>query len=110
MRRCSRKRLITHCQILIPSGAAAAVVSLPGLVNENLNLANQTDDAFNTVHLQTATKLGAYNRLATLISNESDILTSVTVTATTPEPATLSLLGAGLLYLGLLGRRCSVRK
>jgi hypothetical protein len=80
-------------QVLIPAGSAADVVSLTGLANENLNVANQTALALNTVNLQTATKLGTYNGLATQIDYESDVLISETVTqtSTTPEAATVSL-------------------
>jgi len=91
-------------QILIPSGSAADVVSLTGLANEDLNLANQTDDALNTVNLQTATKLGTYNGLATQISYESDVVTTVAAIPT-PEPSGLLMLSSGLIGLGFMKRK-----
>jgi hypothetical protein len=96
-------------QVLIPAGGAADADSATGIANYNLNVSNQTALALNTVSLQTATKLSVYNGQATQISDESDVLVNA-VNTSTPEPATITLLGAGLLGLGLLGRRRSARK
>ncbi len=69
---------------------------------------NYTED--DVVNLQSATKVGNFNGIAPMFAYESDVITSVIPKSSVPEPANISLFGAGLLSIALLRRRCAVRK
>ncbi|MGH7866951.1 MAG: PEP-CTERM sorting domain-containing protein [Candidatus Dormibacteraceae bacterium] len=66
----------------------------------NLTFSNQTDSLSGSLNVQTLTKTLSYNGVPILTNLQSDVFTT-----TTPEPMTLSLMGFGLLGLGLM-RRC----
>jgi PEP-CTERM motif len=93
-------------QAFITSATGVTVaVSATGVNPAPLTFASQTDDELNSVSLQSATKSGAYTGSGTLLSYESDVFSSVTSNATAPEPASMMLLGSGLLAAGLIGRK-----
>jgi hypothetical protein len=91
----------TDSVLLTPGGT----VSL-----NNTTVGNETGQTLFSPGISSVTKLatsGAFTMATPLVSFESDIRQNMI--SSVPEPATFSLLGAGLLGLGLLRRRTATR-
>jgi len=86
------------------SGAIVTVTESAGPSPVTLNVGNQTNTQFPSFSVASVTKSASYNGVTTLISFESDVFGTATQ-VTVPEPFTLSLVGSGLLALGVLGRK-----
>jgi PEP-CTERM motif len=93
-------------------GEPEVFVTLTGLLDEPVGPGAEGDAYLdlNVVNLQTATKSGGYETNGPLYSYESAVITTVLAKSSVPEPANLCLLGAGLLGIALLRRRCAVGK
>ena len=93
----TRALLLLGGMLLVSSsmfGAPCVVATLIG---------SQTNTQFPAFSSPTETKVATYNGVSTLISFESDVFG--TASTGVPEPLSLSLVGAGLIALGVLGRK-----
>ena len=93
-------------QVLITpntSTASVSVVEGAGPSPVVLNYNNQTSSQFQIFSVASTTKAATYNGNTGLISYESQVFG--TATSGVPEPMTLSMMGIGLLGLGLMRRR-----
>lgn len=86
------------------SGASVSVVESAGASPVVLNSGFQTSTQFPAFSVPTVTKLATFNGQSGLLSFESSVFATATATAI-PEPLSLSLMGTGLIALGILGRK-----
>jgi len=68
-----------------------------------LTVSHQTDNLDGTINVQTISKTATYNGAPSLISFESAVF--ATATTSVPEPLSLSLVGSGLIALGVVRRK-----
>jgi hypothetical protein len=89
------------------SGAVVMVMESAGPSPVTLNVGNQTSTQFPAFSVPSVIKMASYNGVTTLISFESDVFG--TATTAIPEPLGLSMVGFGLVALGVWRRQRSVR-